>query len=120
MNIEEYRRGKGDLGKFLGGGLSTVCIWSGSTLLGHVAAGGMLSDPAASLRFGLDFVGVAVFVVVAALLFRGKRDVGPWTVAILAALTAKWLLHGNWYIVVGGLAGGFYGALRDLRQNRVG
>jgi predicted branched-subunit amino acid permease len=74
----------------------------------------------ASLRFGLDFVGVAVFVVVAALLFRGKRDVGPWTVAILAALTAKWLLHGNWYIVVGGLAGGFYGALRDLRQNRVG
>jgi predicted branched-subunit amino acid permease len=120
VNIEEYRRGKGDLGKFLGGGLSMVCIWSGSTLLGHLAAGGVLADPAASLRFGLDFVGVAVFVVVAALLFRGKRDLAPWAVAIVAALAAKWLLHGNWYIVIGGLAGGFYGAARDLRLDRVG
>ena len=63
INIAEYRRGHGDLGKFLGGGFIMACIWSGSTLLGHLAAGGVLSDPTAARRLGLDFVGVAVFVV---------------------------------------------------------
>jgi predicted branched-subunit amino acid permease len=57
---------------------------------------------------------VSVFVVVAAMLFRGKRDVAPWAVAIVAALGGKWLLGGNWYIVIGGLAGGLFGALRDV------
>ena len=74
-NIAEYRRGHGDLGRFLGGGFVMVLVWSGSTLLGHLAAGGVLSDPTAARRLGLDFVGIAVFVVVAAILFRGKRDV---------------------------------------------
>lgn len=74
-------------------------VWSGSTLLGHLAAGGVLSDPTAARRLGLDFVGIAVFVVVAAILFRGRRDVMPWIVAVAAALVAKWL--------IGGLAGGY-------------
>ncbi|TAJ24991.1 MAG: branched-chain amino acid ABC transporter permease [Reyranella sp.] len=116
VNIAEYRRGHGDLGKFLGGGFVMACIWSGSTLAGHLAAGGVLSDPTAAHRLGLDFVGVAVFVVVATILFRGKRDLAPWAVAIAAALAAKWAMGGNWYIVVGGLAGGLYGAVRDLRK----
>lgn len=115
VNIAEYREGKGDLGKFLGGGFVMACIWSGSTLAGHLAAGGVLSDPGAAHRLGLDFVAVAVFVVVATVLFRGKGDIAPWLVAIVAAVAAKWLLGGNWYIVVGGAAGGLYGAVRDLR-----
>ncbi|KAK6020436.1 AzlC protein [Ostertagia ostertagi] len=117
VNIAEYRRGHGDLGKFLGGGFVMACIWSGSTLAGHLAAGGILSDPAMAKRLGLDFVGVAVFVVVATILFRGKRDIAPWMVAIAAAFAAKWLIGGNWYIVIGGLAGGMFGALRDLRKD---
>ncbi|MCA0303761.1 MAG: AzlC family ABC transporter permease [Proteobacteria bacterium] len=116
VNIADYRRGYGDLGKFIGGGLVMSLIWSGSTLLGHLAAGGVLSDPTAAKRLGLDFVGIAVFVVVAAILFRGRRDLAPWAVAILAALAARLLLGGNWYIVVGGLAGGLFGALQDLRK----
>jgi predicted branched-subunit amino acid permease len=119
ISIEEYRHGKGDLGKFLGGGVMMTCIWSGATLLGHLVAGGFLADPAVARRWGLDFVGVAVFVVVATLLFRGKRDVAPWVVAIVAALAAKWVLHGNWYIVIGGLVGGLYGAIRDTRAAHV-
>ena len=106
LNIAEYRRGEGDLGKFLGGGVIMACIWSGSTLLGHLAAGGVLSDPGTARRFGLDFVAIAVFVVVATIMFRGRRDLAPWAVAIAAALTSKWL--------IGGLAGGIYGALRDI------
>ncbi len=88
VNIAEYRRGQGDLGKFLGGGFVMAWIWSGSTLAGHLAAGGILSDPTMARRLGLDFVGVAVFVVVATILFRGKRDIAPWAVAIAAALAA--------------------------------
>jgi predicted branched-subunit amino acid permease len=64
VNIAEYRRGHGDLGKFFGGGFVMACIWSGSTLLGHLAAGGLLADPTTARRLGLDFVGVAVFVAV--------------------------------------------------------
>ena len=119
VNIAEYRRGYGYLGKFFGGGFVIACIWSGSTLLGHLAAGGLLADPATARRLGLDFVGVAVFVVVAAILFRGKRDVAPWAVAIVAALAAKTLVHGNWYIVIGGLTGGLFGAWRDMRKPNV-
>jgi predicted branched-subunit amino acid permease len=58
-----------------------------------------------------------VFVVVAATLFRGKRDIAPWIVAALVALAAKWLLAGNWYIVVGGMAGGMFGAVQDMRRD---
>jgi predicted branched-subunit amino acid permease len=117
VNIAEYRKGKGDLGKFLGGGFTMACIWSGATLAGHLAAGGLLSDPATSKRLGLDFVAIAVFVVVAALLFRGRRDAAPWAVAIAVALAAKWSIGGNWYIVIGGGAGGLYGAWRDVRKS---
>jgi predicted branched-subunit amino acid permease len=117
LNIAEYQRGKGDLSRFLGGGLTTTLIWSGSCLLGGLAASGPLSDPALVKRLGLDFVGVAVFVVVAVTLFRGKRDIAPWIVAALVALAAKWLLAGNWYIVVGGMAGGMFGAVQDMRRD---
>ncbi len=118
MNIAEYRRDRGDLGKFLGGGFVSVMVWSGSTLLGHIAAGGVLSDPTAARRLGLDFVGIAVFVVVAAILFRGKRDIGSWSVAIVAAFASKWLIAGTWYIVIGGLAGGLFGAWQEMRRDR--
>lgn len=117
VNIAEYRRGHGDLGRLLGGGVVLMLIWSGSTLLGHLAAGGVLSDPMAARRLGLDFVGIAVFVAVATILFRGKRDLSPWGVAIAAAIAGKWLIGGNWYIVVGGLAGGLFGAWRDMRRH---
>jgi predicted branched-subunit amino acid permease len=77
VNIAEYRRGRGDL-----------------------AAGGLLSDPAMFKRLGLDFVAAAVFVVVRALLSRGKRDVAPWAVAIAAAhcqmVDRRQLVHRHW------------------------
>ena len=117
INIADYRRGRGDLGLFLGGGFIMCVIWVGASLIGAIAAGGVLSDPGTVRRLGFDFVGVGCFVVVALMLYRDKRDVSPWMVAIVAALAARWLLPGNWYIVIGGVAGGLYGALRDVRQS---
>lgn len=57
VNIARYRRGHGDLGKFLGGGFVMACIWSGSTLAGHLAAGGICPirpwrDASASISSG--------------------------------------------------------------------
>jgi predicted branched-subunit amino acid permease len=118
INIAEYQRGQGDLGKFVGGGGVVVAsMWTGSTLLGGLAANGVLSDPSLVKRFGLDFVGVATFVVVAALLFKGKRDIAPWMVAIVVAIAAKYLLQGNWYIVIGGMAGGLFGAMIEMKRD---
>lgn len=119
VNIAEYRNGHGDLGKFRGGGFTMACIWPGSCLIGHLAAGGFLSDPDVARRFGLDFVGVAVFVVVAVSLYRGKRGLAPWVVAAATALASKGLIGGNWYIVIGGVVGGLYGAWRDTRTRDV-
>jgi predicted branched-subunit amino acid permease len=119
INIVDYRQGRGDLGLFLGGGFVMCAIWVGASALGAVAAEGVLSDPAAVRRFGLDFVGVGCFVVVAVMLYRGKADVAPWMVAIAAALAARWALPGNWYIVIGGVAGGLYGAFWELRRPNV-
>ena len=36
-------------------------------------------------------------------------------VAIAAALAANGLVGGNWYIVIGGLAGGLFGAWQETR-----
>jgi predicted branched-subunit amino acid permease len=116
INYAECQRGQGDLGKFVGGGIVVASMWAASSLLGAVAANGVLADPAVVKRLGLDFVGVATFVVVAALLFKGKRDVAPWAVAVLVAIAAKYLLAGNWYIVVGGMAGGLFGAFLEMRR----
>jgi predicted branched-subunit amino acid permease len=118
VNIVDYRKGRGDLAKFLGGGIVMGLIWPGSCLIGALAANAI--DTALAHRLGLDFVGIAVFVVVAAMLYRGKRDVAPWVVAALAALAAKFLLPGNWYIVIGGAAGGLYGAVRDTNARQDG
>jgi len=60
-----------------------------------------------------------VFVVVATILFRGRRDLAPWAVAIIVALVAKALIGGNWYIVVGGLTGGLFGAWQEMRKPSV-
>lgn len=117
LNIVEFRAGTGDLGRYVGGGLFLGATWTLWSWLGHAAAGGVLADPAAARRLGLDFVAVTVFVAMASLLFRGRRDVAPWLVAVAAAFAAKWLLPGAWYIVVGGVLGGLYGAWRDVRQS---
>lgn len=93
-----------------------ACIWSARPRPPPAAGGIPALDPTMARRLGLDFVGVAVFVVVATILFR-KRDIAPWAVAAAAAV-AKWAIGGNWYIVIGNWPR-LFGALRDLRNGHV-
>ena len=73
-------------------------IFSG---LGRII-GQVISDPAA---FGFDFVFTAVFLSLCIGFWQRSRRWLPFAVAIIAALTAKLLLPGAWFIFIGGLAG---------------
>ena len=111
LSISRFNRGERDGGHLLGGGIVVYLAWVGSNMLGH-SAGSLFGDPE---RFGLDFAAVIVFSALLALMFRGKRDIFPWAVAAGVAIAADRLLAGNWYIILGGLAGCLAGVWRYER-----
>jgi len=92
----------------LGSGLPLFAAWVLTTATGYLVGAG-LPDPA---RWGLDFAFPALVVALLAGLWRGRATLAPWAVAALVALMASIWLPGNWYILLGGLAGASVGALR--------
>ena len=89
------------VGFLVGAGAVLWLAWVASSVVGH-AAGSAVRDPA---RWGLDFAGVAAIVVLLAMLWRGRRDVPAWAAAGVVSLAAHAALPGQWYIVLGALAG---------------
>jgi predicted branched-subunit amino acid permease len=63
-------------------------------------------------HWGLDFAFVAVFVALLAGMWKGKGDLLPWAAAAAVAVAAAHWLPGEWYIILGALAGSLTGALR--------
>ncbi len=55
--------------------------------------------------FAMDFAFLAVFISLAVSLWRGKKDVLPWLVAVVASILAEKFLPGKWYIAIGGISG---------------
>lgn len=108
LALSRFERGERDGAFLLGGGIVMHLSWVIATVLGYLA-GSAISDPEA---IGLDFAGTIVFAGLLVLLFKGKRDLLPWAIAAAVAITADRLLPGNWYIILGGLAGCLAGALR--------
>jgi 4-azaleucine resistance transporter AzlC len=92
----------------LGSGLPIFVAWVLTTAVGYLVGAG-LRDPA---RWGLDFAFPALVVALLAGLWRGRATLAPWAVAALVALLASISLPGDWYILLGGLAGALVGALR--------
>ena len=101
--------GTRDRALLVGTGLVLWVGWVTTSVLGYLA-GGWVPDPA---RLGLDFTGTAVFIALLTGMWRGKGDLVPWLVAALVALGAARWLPGQWYIVLGGLAGSLCGMWRD-------
>jgi 4-azaleucine resistance transporter AzlC len=110
--IREFRAGRLDAAYMLGVGAALYTSWIASTAIGH-ALGNAIPDPK---RFGLDFVLLAFFVVLAVALWRGKSDLLPFATAAVVALVVERLVPGQWYMVAGALAGSLAAALRPMRS----
>jgi len=108
--IAAERRGERDLGYLVGGGLLMWLTWVVATIIGAVAGGLTLDDVK---TYALDLVLVAFFATTLVGLRRGRVDDLPWLVAGAAAMGAVWFLPPNWHVMVGGLAGGLAGLIRD-------
>ncbi|HET7477994.1 MAG TPA: AzlC family ABC transporter permease [Rubrobacteraceae bacterium] len=108
LTMGEFRKGRRDAAFLLGGGMLMALSWTTSTLIGSTL-GGALEDPS---RWGLDFAFTAVFLALIAGMWKGRSDLLPWTVAALVAVAAHHWLPGQWYILLGGLAGSLAGAMR--------
>lgn len=108
LTMGEFRKGRRDAAFLIGGGLLMALSWTTSTFIGGML-GNTLEDPA---RWGLDFAFTAVFLALIAGMWKGSSDFLPWTVAALVAVAVHQWLPGQWYILLGGLAGSLSGALR--------
>lgn len=114
ITMSEVRKGRGSIAFFLGAGVLCWLSWMLSTLIGRVL-GAFIDDPT---RYGLDFAFTATFLALLLGMWKGRGDLVPWIVAALAAIATSRLVEGNWYIIVGGLAGSFAGAVADLFRDR--
>ena len=108
LTMGEFSKGRRDAAFLLGGGLLMFLVWTVSTFVGGMF-GGAIEDPA---RWGLDFAFTAVFLALIAGMWKGRSDVLPWAVAAAVAVAAHQWLPGQWYIVLGGLAGSLAGVMR--------
>jgi predicted branched-subunit amino acid permease len=85
-----------------------VLAWTTTTFIGS-AFGGAVEDPA---RWGLDFAFTAIFLALITGMWKGTSSILPWAVAAAVSVAAHQWLPGQWYILLGGLAGSFAGVVR--------
>ena len=108
LTMGEFAKGRRDAAFLVGGGLLMFLAWTTSTFAGGTL-GGVVEDPT---RWGLDFAFTAVFLALITGMWKGRSNILPWTVAAVVAVAAHHLLPGQWYILLGGLAGSFAGVVR--------
>ena len=107
LTMGEFSAGGRDAAFLLGSGGLLYVAWVTSAIVGQIA-GSSIQNPA---HWGLDFAFTAVFIALLAGMWRGKSNLLPWIVAAGTALAAYHWVPGEWYIVLGGLAGSLTGAI---------
>jgi 4-azaleucine resistance transporter AzlC len=112
MTMAEVSKGRGSVAFLVGSGVCSWIAWTGSTLVGRLL-GAVIDDP---VKYGLDFAFTATFIALLLGMWKGKGDLVPWIVAALVAIVAARLIPGNWYIIIGGLAGSLAGAIVETRK----
>ncbi len=108
LTMGEFAKGRRDAAFLLGGGLLMWFSWTVSTLLGGVF-GSAIQNPS---RWGLDFAFTAVFLALISGMWKGRSSILPWTVAAAVAVASHHWMPGQWYILLGGLAGSLAGVVR--------
>jgi 4-azaleucine resistance transporter AzlC len=86
---------------YIGLGLPLWINWVVASVLGAII-GRSLGDPA---TYGFDFAFSALFIAILASFWKGPKTGAVLAVSGGVAATAKLLIPGAWYIVLGGLAG---------------
>lgn len=112
LTMTEVRRGRGSVSFLLGAGTLCWAGWLVSTMAGRLL-GAFIDDPT---TYGLDFAFTATFIALLLGMWKGRGDLVPWLVGGLVAMAVSQLVAGNWYIIAGGLAGSFAGALVETRK----
>lgn len=108
LTIKEFKNGYRDDAFLFGSGLIVWIGWWGATALG-TQAGMLITDPSS---FGFGVVLTAVFLTLLVGLWEGPSDFIPWSVAAGVAVGAEQFLPGNWFIVLGGVAGSVVAMIR--------
>jgi 4-azaleucine resistance transporter AzlC len=87
----------------VGGGLSLLVVWCFATVTGVLFASA-IPDPKA---LGMDFAFTAAFIAIARSLWKGLRDLIPWSAAVgvVGLSIGTGFLSPSWALVLGGLAG---------------
>lgn len=109
MALAAYRQGERDAGLLVGGGLVMWATWLIGTSVGAVF-GRIVPEPS---DWGLDVVVVAFLAALLPGLWRGRGSLLPWLAAAAVATATAELLSGGWHVILGALAGGLVGVLRD-------
>jgi 4-azaleucine resistance transporter AzlC len=107
LTIREFASGKRDAAFLLGSGLLMFVAWVGGTVAGQLVGATLPPD----IRIGLDFAFTAVFLALIVGMWKGKMSLVPWVVAAGVAVVAAHWLPGQWYILLGALAGSIVGAV---------
>ncbi len=112
LSLARFKRAQADnagidAAFLLGAGLLMWVSWVGASIAGR-SFGGLLPDPA---RFGLDFVGLALFLALMGLFWTGRAMLLPWLAAAAVGLAAYQHLPLGWHALLGALAGAVAAAL---------
>lgn len=109
LSVKEMQAGRGDAGFLFGAGILMWFVWVAGTAAGHIMGASLHLPPGHPLFFSA----LAVFVAIAAAMWRGRSDVVPWFVAAGVSVLVSRFVGGTWYIMAGALAGSAAGVLRD-------
>jgi 4-azaleucine resistance transporter AzlC len=101
------RRGDGDIGRLVGGGLGLCGAWIAGTAIGAIA-GASLGDLD---RFGIDVIMATFFVATLIGQWEGKGNLVPAVVAAAVAVIGLYTLPAGWNILIAALAGGLAGGV---------
>ena len=96
-------------GYLFGTGFLFYLAWQVSTIAGNLF-GQHIADPK---RLGFDFAFAAIFLALLVGMWRGKHDGLPWIVAAGVSVLSAYFIPGNWYIILGALAGSLTGVMVD-------
>ena len=113
LTMREFTSGGRDAAFMLGSGVLMFAGWVGGTIVGRLAGSALTEQDL--VTWGLDFIFTSVFTALLVSMWKGRSDLLPWATAAVVALAGRAWLPGNWYILLGGLAGSLVGALRNER-----